>query len=1709
MKRKILLGVLIVVFCLSLVLAACQDNKQYTATFVVNGGSAVENKTVSQLETAPSTTRSGFTFMGWYLTSDFSDGGISYPYKLTKDTTFYAKWEAVAAVEYIVAFETNGGSTIAMRSYSVIETSPVTTRSGYTFVGWYDNIELEGNHITFPYTPTKTTVLYAKWEEVPAEKFIVEFETNGGSRVKAGAYSVIENSPATTRDGFTFDGWYEDENFSGEPVSFPYAVTEQITLYAKWSDGRPKYTVSFDAHGGSAVASRNVSVIEESPSTALEGSVFVGWYDNADYSGNPISFPYTVTRDVTLHAKWEAREEGKFTVKFECGIGSNIAPRQTNSISSSPITSVSGNYRFVGWYEDADFSGSPVTFPYAVTHDVTLYAKWEETGFTLYFNSMGGTSVASLSNQLSVTKLGLPADPTNGSKVFDGWYLNEQCTQKVTYPYTLTADTTFYAKWSDPSVDPPEPVITFTVHFTDAGDSLTVTVDGQPVQTTIDNTSNDNRKGLPYVTVNDGAVISVTAPTRDGATFLGWTTTVNGTQYSVFPMEIVGNMRLYAHWQIDVEPNEKDSAELKTYLDKASNNADTFVVWYGMLIQNTSGTVDQTLYQNHYRPDKIVSGVYTYNDNVTENNGWVHSYLDFAFARSDVDDYWMTYTEDPVNGTYVYGGRWYSAEPIFDVESGFYMVYLDKLSTIDSSKFYKYDGKWYATADYVDDVGHLLLGNTSGDPANYEISYTELALTFDNDGVITDIDFKGSIVYSYDYGTGIGATIFYATGDIQILSFNPNDVLNITESQFLQDQVRPSGLYPELNPDDANRNNVASDGKAYTSEQLQSALNNLQNFTAYYTSAGNTFNGFMYNPVTITVHGNYGTVKYDDYPAYTWGEYTSSAQTARSAWTFKYDNATKAFFLYIPGDGVYCDQYSYKNNEQFNQYMLGADQAIAFNCKYPSIGIRQLNSADFTYNAQGGYFEFNGNADKLKQAGQSVFGDIDFVYPELSETENYVYLRLYMNDGKIVKVVSASTLEVPDGTEFFIREVVVTSYESDEVTLPSNVETQCIAPGEAATNGSVAGLQAALDVSKGKNHKYTDRFVFDDYDELGGVGYNGHGEDGDVYTHYNGVTQLGTNLKVYFKDGVLYEQRGTDAPTRVTFANSNINNDVRKANSYVLWAYSLAELLDADWFYQGKDGNYYGKSEYMDKLAWVLGRYSGSKQYLEAYIGMSFSSSYNAYLTLDFVSVSAGSTGISSIYYSGNIHVDGMNGSHDKPFSAKTTFSYDPSSVTVNDTPDATRPAVYQYIDADYNFNVDYDGFLNLTEVPNASGYRAYVYTYNGSSLVAEFDVTNGFDLKTVPELNAGTDVKNYRIAIKALGNDAAPVDGVIYLDGAESQSIAFELSTVPKLATPVVSLNKQDATLTVSGDYDDGTYYRFEILKNGTQVANASGNKLLSAPLDLAQYNLAPYNTYTINVFVMGTEGVIRDSATVTLLYTPERASGVSYVGELLNAINFEQSFRASFTSSATPRSNILNGSYSADQLFQAGSTWLGQNSVATTSLLMYYDKATNTGKLTFSLNGKAADGSTVKLIDIVFLFSKQGDKLVGNFVKKELDVETVNETRSLDLFFGGLSSLESDLTEESGAIDKWTGLYYRYNGDLTNADTQSAISSFSPLEELLGVELINYTGMQVTVGYNADGSMINESAVSLVGEYDDKTIIVKMVFNSFGDDLSKWSKD
>lgn len=340
--------------------------KKYTISFY-DGDELVDtietygNEEIS-MPAAPK--KEGFTFKGW-----FSDKGI-WKDELTKDTfvgqvltedvnvyAYYLENETPVASEYTITFYIDGEAvdSIETSGNERLTLPAAPEKDDHTFEGWFfDNgtwqERLTAN--TYEETPlTEDVSVYAYYKKIGGsepeqpQEYTVIFEVDHGTPIAPITTSRIDEEPQTTRDGYTFAGWYKDGGFVKKAV-FPYEVTEDQTLYAKWE--KNKYTVRFDTDGGTYVSDMIVSVIDRSPETTKDGYEFEGWYTDKTFS-NKISFPYEVTEDLTLYAKWTQSGSEKIVFSVDANgvltgvsglLGSDITveiPSEVNGITVTEI----------------------------------------------------------------------------------------------------------------------------------------------------------------------------------------------------------------------------------------------------------------------------------------------------------------------------------------------------------------------------------------------------------------------------------------------------------------------------------------------------------------------------------------------------------------------------------------------------------------------------------------------------------------------------------------------------------------------------------------------------------------------------------------------------------------------------------------------------------------------------------------------------------------------------------------------------------------------------------------------------------------------------------------------------------------------------------------------------------------------------------------------------------------------------------------------------------------------------------------------------------------------------------------------------------------------------------------------------------------------------------------------------------------------------
>lgn len=150
--------------------------------------------------------------------------------------------------------------------------------------------------------------------------FTVTFDCKGGTdvapqKVVSGDKAVKPDDP--TREGNTFAGWYDNENCTGDPFDFNTAITENKTLYAKWTHTHD-FTYTADGATITATCSADGCNLTDHKATltikAPENLTYDGTRKDATITGDTdiLGTPGITSIGVPIHA-------GTYTARITVG----------------------------------------------------------------------------------------------------------------------------------------------------------------------------------------------------------------------------------------------------------------------------------------------------------------------------------------------------------------------------------------------------------------------------------------------------------------------------------------------------------------------------------------------------------------------------------------------------------------------------------------------------------------------------------------------------------------------------------------------------------------------------------------------------------------------------------------------------------------------------------------------------------------------------------------------------------------------------------------------------------------------------------------------------------------------------------------------------------------------------------------------------------------------------------------------------------------------------------------------------------------------------------------------------------------------------------------------------------------------------------------------------------------------------------------------
>jgi uncharacterized repeat protein (TIGR02543 family) len=216
-------------------------------------------------------TRTGHTLVGWSTNPNAETTTLHPGANYNTDTTnasvdLHAMWinnnnrPTITFNRNFTGAPANTTATVGTNGRLTASQIPTPTRTGYTFVGWFNTSATSGGTqltANVAHTLNNTTPTYwARWRPV------ITYNLNGTNTTPTSIPQTTTDSngrltasqlPTITRTGYIFNGWWNSPSGQGTQITTTYTFNTPSTIWARWLLPIADGWYHIRAHGGSSV----------------------------------------------------------------------------------------------------------------------------------------------------------------------------------------------------------------------------------------------------------------------------------------------------------------------------------------------------------------------------------------------------------------------------------------------------------------------------------------------------------------------------------------------------------------------------------------------------------------------------------------------------------------------------------------------------------------------------------------------------------------------------------------------------------------------------------------------------------------------------------------------------------------------------------------------------------------------------------------------------------------------------------------------------------------------------------------------------------------------------------------------------------------------------------------------------------------------------------------------------------------------------------------------------------------------------------------------------------------------------------------------------------------------------------------------------------------------------------------------------------------
>jgi uncharacterized repeat protein (TIGR02543 family) len=375
---------------------------------------------------------------------------------------------------YTVTYELDGGTQNPLNPETFVESNnrinlSAPTKTGYTFLGWFSNIELT-NQVTFIQNQSDNLTLYARWQVIT---FTVEYVVGSNAALKTqdlntnvdliqtknyGSSSLVTVVP---NNGYKFIRWSDNvltAARSDENITSDIYLVAEIQIIT--------YTIVYDLNGGSLSGSNPATYRITSGDISLinplkTGVSFEGWYVGSVESGIKVTKlnydAFGSNESITLVAKFVTYPNSITYIDLFGVVNPNPAGFDQNTVTLIDPSTTRNGYTFGGWaiknvsneFEIiSSVNSSTTSFS---NNNIDVYARWTAISYNISYVLNGASTNTNPSTYTIESSISLanPGSNSDANLTFVGWFDADFGGNQVSVISSSIGNITLYARWQN------------------------------------------------------------------------------------------------------------------------------------------------------------------------------------------------------------------------------------------------------------------------------------------------------------------------------------------------------------------------------------------------------------------------------------------------------------------------------------------------------------------------------------------------------------------------------------------------------------------------------------------------------------------------------------------------------------------------------------------------------------------------------------------------------------------------------------------------------------------------------------------------------------------------------------------------------------------------------------------------------------------------------------------------------------------------------------------------------------------------------------------------------------------------------------------------------------------------------------------------------------------------------------------------------------